>query len=236
MAGPAWCLWVCGIAMLAITLYGLGLLVASFWLRSRRLPARCGISTALLQVLMGAGMLVMLLPTMGGWSRPIWGAVFAVGAVWLSITAWRGNYSSVERATSSTRDRQGLSLHWHHAASSAAMAYMFAAAQHHEGHSASAGPKSIALQDHHAHGAAHGNVTVVLEHSQPGLALPLLAWLLAGYSVLRAGYLAADLVNSSRNDARETSASPGALSVPRLNITTELVMALAMTYMLLIML
>lgn len=242
MAGPAWCLWVLAAAMLAVTLHGLGQLVGCLRLRSRRLPARCSTSAALLQVLMGTGMLVMLLPTTGGGPRPVWGAGFALIAAWTGAAAHRRSRSIVERPGTGTHGEHRL--RWHHSASSAVMAYMFLAARPHGANQAAPHPTPAAQPIDlapHAHGVAESNVTGVLEHGHPGMALPLLAWLLMVHSALRAGYLFGDFVNSGRTRFGASTDSPvsspgGMLAALRLDITTEIVMALGTSYMLLIML
>lgn len=124
------------------------------------------------------------------------------------------------------------------------MAYMFLASPPHGANHAAPHPTPAAQPIEltpHAHGMAESNVTVVLEHGHPGMALPLLAWLLMVHSTLRAGYLVGDFVNSGRTRFGSSTESPvstprGTLAALRLDITTEIVMALGTTYMLLIML
>ncbi|GAB3284434.1 DUF5134 domain-containing protein [Parasphingorhabdus pacifica] len=241
MAGPVWSLWMCAVAMLAVTVHG-GVLVVDR-MRAKSARARSGLGAELLQVLMGVGMLVMLLPTMGGWTRPVWGVVFALGAGWTGAAAYRASRPGTERAVSTTNRAPGR-LHLHHTASSAAMAYMFLAAQPHGASPASSGPVQVVSAGApaaHSHGAGHGNAAVVLEHDHSGLVLPLLAWFLVVHSVLRAGWLVADLVNSGRTDSAAVaggtlSTPPAVLTRPGIDIIAEILMALTTAYMLLIML
>ncbi|GAA0524466.1 hypothetical protein GCM10011581_44480 [Saccharopolyspora subtropica] len=145
-------------------------------------------------VLMGVGMVAMFLPPV--LPAAAWAALFTAYAVWSAALAWRR--------------RTGWSA-LHHVIGALAMAYMFAAARPHE-------PTThlVSLSAGHGHGSA-----VTLGPATPaGFAFPLIAWVLAVYCALSAGFAGTDLLRAR----------------PALTATTELVLSLSMGYMFLAML
>jgi hypothetical protein len=148
----------------------------------------------LAHAVMGAGMVAMLAPV--ALPSMWWAGAFVASAAWLGWLALRAG----SRAS-----------YLHHVVASLAMAYMFAAARPHQ-------PASHLST--HPVGHVHGTTAAVDGHAA-GFAFPLVAWGLAVYCALSAGYAATDLL-------RRNVAGPAA--------ATEFVLSSGMVYMFLTML
>lgn len=198
MAGPDWFRWTLTATFLAVAAYCVARLVMA-----RHVPELyrgCHRSTDVAHCLMSAGMGVMCSPVGGPVPVAGWQTVF------LLITAWFGWSWYRERHTSvAPIGWHGSGLH--HAVAGLAMVYMLSAMPGDGHHTAAPWVPGMADTD---------------------LALPLVAWLFAGYFLVHATLLGSALVRPGPADTR----LPAMLTAPRLTASCQVFMALAATYML----
>jgi hypothetical protein len=202
MAGPDWLRWTLTALFLAVAAYCVTRLA-----RARHVPALYRghhRATDVGHGMMSAGMAVMCSPVGGPVPVAGWQTVFLVTTAWFA-----GSWFRRQRHTPEPIGWHGGNLH--HAVAGLAMLYMLTAMPSGGGHDHGlAQPWVPAMHDAH-------------------LALPLVAWLFAGYFVLHATQLSPGLL---RSVPVGDTPLPTVLTAPRLAASCQVFMALGMSYML----
>lgn len=202
MAGPEWFRWTLTVLFLAVAAYCVARLA-----QARHVPALyrgCHRSADVAHCLMSAGMAVMCSPVGGPVPVAGWQAVYLLVTSWFVATCYR------QRRTSTAAEPIG----WHggglhHAVAGLAMLYMLFAMPS-DGH--------------------HTSAPWVPGMADAELALPVVAWVFAGYFLVHATRIGPSLVRPApAGDTR----LPAILTAPRLTATCQVFMALATIYMLL---
>ena len=200
MTGPDWFRWTITVLFLAVAAYCVARLA-----KARHVPELyrgCHRSTDVAHCLMSAGMGVMCSPVGGPVPVAGWQTVFLLITSWFGWSWYRERHT---RAASAPIGWHGSGLH--HAVAGLAMVYMLFAMPG-DGH--------------------HTAAPWVPGMADTELALPLVAWLFAGYFLVHATLLGSALVRPGAPDSR----LPAMLTAPRLTASCQVFMALAATYML----
>lgn len=200
MGGPDWFRWTLTALFLAVAAYCVTRLA-----RARHVPALyrgCHRATDVGHGMMSAGMAVMCSPAGGPVPVAGWQAVFLVTTSWFAGSWFRQRHA---RATAEPIGWHAGDLH--HAVAGLAMLYMLTAMP----------------------GGHHMAAPWVPAMPDTELALPLVAWLFAGYFVVHATLLSPRVVRPvPAGDTR----LPAVLTAPRLAASCQIFMALGMSYML----
>jgi hypothetical protein len=205
MAGPDWLRWTLTALFLAVAAYCVTRLA-----RARHVPARyrgCHRATDVGHGMMSAGMAVMCSPVGGPVPVAGWQTIFLVTTSWFAGSWLR------QRRTRTVAEPIGWHANdLHHAVAGLAMLYMLTAMPSGGGHQHAAAPWVPAMSD-------------------VQLALPLVAWLFAGYFVVHATMLSPRVIRPLPvGDTR----LPAVLTAPRLAASCQVFMALGMSYLLIV--
>ncbi|MEU6263685.1 DUF5134 domain-containing protein [Saccharopolyspora shandongensis] len=250
MDRPGWVRWVLVGVLGLLALVALMRLMLGSWQVEKGKAMPADFPVALTHVFVSVGMCVMLVAGGSGGFWPLWVAVFLAGAVYRCVVIYQVR-SNANPGSNTAANRAELPEYVHLVVVDLAMVYMFAAARSHG--LASVGVRPIppvpSPSEHthdslpvapgvgHTDGSRAADVLGVGGHGA-GIALPLVAWVLMTYFVLRAGYSAVDLIN--RRETANGEADPlfgrRVLLSPELSHATALVMELSMAYMFFVML
>lgn len=205
MSAESWLRWASTAAFLAVAGYAAARLAAA-----HRVPAgypgrHRAVDVA--HVLMGVGMAAMASPVGGPLPSAGWQTIFLLVAVWFTVSWWHERRAGP--VPCDEYGRHGTCLR--HAVAALAMLYMLAA-----------------MPAPHAHDPSPW----LAGHLEPGLALPVVGWLLVAY------FAASAVLVVARTDWRPAPrpAVPSILATPRLTATCETAMALGNGYLLVAML
>jgi len=200
MSGPDWFRWTLTALFIAVAAYCVTRLA-----RARHVPTLyqgCHRATDVGHGMMSAGMAVMCSPAGGPVPVAGWQTVFLVTTSWFAGSWVRQRHARAQPIGWHAGDL-------HHAVAGLAMLYMLTAMPGGEGH--------------------HMAAPWVPAMPAAGLALPLVAWLFAGYFVVHATLLSPRVVRPVPvGDTR----LPAVLTAPRLAASCQVFMALGMSYML----
>ncbi|MEV6227815.1 DUF5134 domain-containing protein [Saccharopolyspora shandongensis] len=237
--GPGWIRWAPLAALGVLTLAALVRLLSEFWHTEEGTATPGDFSVTFTHVLTGVGMCVMFAAGGGVGPRGWWVAFFLASAVWICFVIYR-----VRPNSSAARGGVTRTQYVHLLVVDLAMVYMFAAAPSHGFNSVKPG-RTVPPPSTHTHdpppavpgeGHAHGSTADV-----PGIALPLVAWVLMTFFVLRAGYSAVDLI--TRREAGSPNSGDAGMPLgrrvllsPEIGHVTAFGMELGMAYMLFVML
>jgi hypothetical protein len=199
-----WLRWTGAAAFLAVAGYCVARLAAAHRVTAGYPGRHRAVDVA--HVLMGVGMAAMASPVGGPLPAAGWQTIFLLITAWFAGSWWRER-----RAGRPAHD--GLGWHGtglHHAVAALAMLYMLAAMPH----------------------AGHEPAPWLAGHLEPGIALPVVGWVLVCYFLVSAVVLLA----RTRWHPAPRPVAPSILRAPRITAACQLTMALGNGCLLLVML